>query len=368
MENKFRESFRLWGYREVRTSTMDYFDIIRGGAGEGFADSIFKVQDGDGRLLSMRGEVTTQIARMIASKAGNEGRIFYIANCIKFQEARTLSRREFWQAGAELVGGDSGEAEADAEVMGLTLKSLERLGIGDASIDAGNIELFRRISLQQGITDLEGLRRVLASKSVGDLERLGSDETTREIFSFLMKRRGGPEVVRELSEMVEGVEGYADYFENLFQLLDTYGCAERVKVDLTTLREMKYKYYNGTVFEVFVRDVGVPIGGGGRYDAMMREFGLQAKATGFAVSVDLCVKALECKSPGFSFDGNGEVVRIFYRQGYSRKALELALRLREGGIGCTVDAFIGQKEGIVVGEEAIDLKTGESYAMRVNRA
>jgi len=85
---------------------MDYFDIIRGGAGEGFADSIFKVQDSDGRLLSMRGEVTTQIARMLVSKAKSEGRLFYITNCIRFLETKTLSQREFWQAGAELVGGN----------------------------------------------------------------------------------------------------------------------------------------------------------------------------------------------------------------------------------------------------------------------
>jgi ATP phosphoribosyltransferase regulatory subunit len=363
VENKFRESLRLWGYREVRTSTMDYFDIIRGGAGEGFADSLFKVQDSDGRLLSMRGEVTTQVARMLASKAKNEGRVYYIANCIKFQEARTLSKREFWQAGAELVGGGYGEAEADAEVMALTLTSLERMGLGNASIDAGNIELFRRVSQQQGIKDLDGLRLVLAAKSAGDLKKLTPDDSAREIFSFLMRRRGGPEVVRELAEMVDGVKGYAGYFDNLFQLLDTYGCADRVKVDLTTLREMRYKYYNGTVFEVFVRDLGVPIGGGGRYDAMMREFGLQTKATGFAVSVDLCVRALEPRS--IDFGGADEVVNIFYREGYARDALALALKLRQEGINCTVDGFCGQGEGIAVGEETIDLKTGENFVMKV---
>jgi len=337
---------------------VDYFDIIRGGAGEGFADSIFKVQDSDGRLLSMRGEVTTQIARMLVSKARNEGRLFYITNCIRFIGTKSMSQREFWQAGAELVGGR--EVEADAEVIALTLSALESVGIMEASIDVGNVELFRRAAERFGIGELEALKRAVASKSLGDLKKVTTDKRAQETFSYIMMKRGGPEVVMELSQMVgKGVDGYADYFKELFGLLKTYGCADRVRVDLSTLRE-QMKYYNGTVFEVFLDGLGVPIGGGGRYDAMMKEFGLgDTRATGFAMSVDLCVKALE--GEGFNFEGERAPTAILYCDGFRDKAIRLACEMRKKGSICTVEKYNGQSEGIAVGREIVDLKTGKKY-------
>jgi ATP phosphoribosyltransferase regulatory subunit len=347
----------MWGYREVRTSMVDYFDIIRGEAGDGFADSIFKVQDGDGKLLSVRGEVTTQVARMLASKAKNEGRIFYIANCIRFLEAKTLSQREFWQAGTELVGGR--EAEADAEILALTLRSLETLGLKEASVDVGNVELFRVLSERFRIGAIEPLRKALASKSKGDLSNVTTDQKALDALSFIMERRGGPEVLRELSEIVGGLEKYTSYFDELYRLLEAYGCAGRVSIDLTTLREMKY--YNGTVFDVFVSGVGVPVGGGGRYDTMMKEFGLDnTRATGFAVSIDLCVRALD--AAGFDFDGAKGATRILYKDDFAEKAIFFASELRRKGLTCTVDAYGNEMDGILVGREITDIRTGRKIS------
>lgn len=341
---------------------MDYFDIIRGGAGEGFADSIFKVQDSDGKLLSMRGEVTTQIARMLASKTRSEGKLFYITNCIRFLETKPLSQREFWQAGAELVGGD--EVEADAEVIALLLNSLESLGIKEASIDLGNVELFRRVARSFEISEFDALKRAVASKSFGDLKKVMPNERALKVFEYMMTKRGGPEVIRNLSKMVGGgIDEYKEYFEELFGLLKNYGCADRVRVDLSTLRE-EMKYYNGTVFEVFLSGLGVPIGGGGRYDAMMKEFGLrETKATGFAVSVDLCVKALEASKFNLDFQGSRISTKILYRKGFRDKAIRLASRMRKKGMICTMEKYNNQNDGIAVGQEIIDLKTGSRYAL-----
>ena len=133
-------------------------------------------------------------------------------------------------------------------------------------------------------------------------------------------------------------------------------------MDLSTLRE-EMKYYNGTVFEVFLGGLGVPIGGGGRYDAMMKEFGLrETRATGFAVSVDLCVKALEAGGFNLSFYGSRLSNKILYREGFRDKAIRLASKMRSKGMICTVGKYNNQNDGIAVGQEIIDLKTGRRYA------
>lgn len=356
VEGKFRESFGLWGYSEVRTSSLDYFDVIRGGAGAGFGDSIFKVQDWDGRLLSMRGEVTTQVARMLASKSMKEARIFYVANCIRFQERRILSQREFWQAGAELIGGS--EVEGDAEAIALALRSLDAMGISDAYADIGNVGLFRELAVGLGVGDLEGLKRAMASKSLAGLKGAVKDGEALDVFSSLIKRRGGVEVITELAEGIRETGKYVKYFKELFGCLEAFGLGDRVSIDLTTLREMDY--YNGTVFDIYVGGVGVPIGGGGRYDTMMEEFGMgSAKATGFALSVDLCVKALD--SRGFRYDGSRKPIRVLFREGYAEKAIGLSEGLRRRGIACSMDAYRGEKEGVLVGMDVVDIATGKAF-------
>jgi len=348
-----------WGYREVRTSTIDYFDIIRGGIGEGFADSIFKLQDSDGKLLSLRGEVTTQIARMLASSARNEGRLFYIANCLRFLEPKTLSQREYWQAGAELMGGE--EVASDAEAISLILSALSGFGLKDAHIDIGSVRLFKALAERFGVSDYEKLTKAVMSKSSEDLKTAVPDPVAREVFSFVMSKRGGPDVVEELANLIGGgFEEECRYFKELFTLLDVYGCADRVSVDLSTLRELKY--YTGTVFEIFLGGFGIPIGGGGRYDAMMKEFGLEnTTATGFAVSVDMCVKAIEAE--GFDFNSTAYPLRIFYKDGFREKAVQLAMELRIKGEPCTVDSYGGEKEGILVGELTIDIARGKTYGV-----
>ncbi len=355
VEGEFRKIFGLWGYREVRTSSVDYFDIIRGGAGEGFTDSLFKVQDCDGKMLSLRGEVTTQIARMLTSRARDEARLFYISNCIRYLETKTLLQREFWQAGAELIGGRT--VDADAEAIALAIAALQSLGINDVNVDVGNVELFQLAADSLGIGDNCAIRRAVASKSIDDLRKLTESDRVKEVLSYIMMKRGGPEIVREFSEVTGVGKEYPEYFDGLFALLDAYGCRGRVTIDLSTLREMKY--YNGTVFDIYSGGLGVPIGGGGRYDCMMREFGLEAKATGFAVSVDLCVRLIE-KGLGKGFGGGAKEApaRIMYRDGFRGEAVRMARRFRDEGKACTIEEFDGSKEGLVVGPDGIRENAG----------
>jgi ATP phosphoribosyltransferase regulatory subunit HisZ len=304
----------------------------------------------------MRGEVTTQVARMLASNAINETRVFYIANCIRFQEIRSISQREFWQAGAEIIGGS--EADGDAEAIALALRSLERVGIDDAYVDIGNIALFRELARGLGIENLGALRQAMASKSLADLKPAVGDGRAFQVFSPLIRRRGGIEIIEDLAGSMDKGERYVDYFRSLFGRLEAYGLRGRVSIDLTTLREMDY--YNGTVFDIYVGGVGVPIGGGGRYDSMMEEFGMKGvKATGFAVSVDLCVKTLDSKR--ISYEGATQPRRILFMENYVEKAIGIAVGLRDKGIPCTIDAYKGEDKGILVGEMVTDLATGKEF-------
>ncbi|MEM0286490.1 MAG: ATP phosphoribosyltransferase regulatory subunit, partial [Candidatus Methanomethyliaceae archaeon] len=326
---------------EVRTSTIEYFDIIKLGSGETFADSIFKFQDYDGKLISIRGEITTQIARMMATRLCSENRVYYIENCIRFLSPKEIGLREFWQAGAELFG--KGEAEEDGEIISMAIECLEKLGI-KANIDIGSISIFRKIANRFKIEDLDYLRKNISSKSLVAIKEIINDEKALEVFTNMVEKRGGIEVIERIVNLgIEEIYEDLKYFEKLFEIIEAYGYKDRIIVDLSTLRELKY--YNGIVFEIFIEGIGIPIGGGGRYDEMMKEFGLSIGATGFAINLDLVVKALE----GTII--KKEPTRIYYKEGFLKKAVNLARELRNGGVKCIIAPFKGESDGIILGEE-----------------
>ena len=51
-------------------------------------------------------------------------------------------------------------------------------------------------------------------------------------------------------------------------------------------------YYTGVLFEVYADQVGFPIASGGRYDRLLRKFGKDTGATGFAIRLDRLLEAL----------------------------------------------------------------------------
>lgn len=296
--------------------------------------------------------MTTQIARMLASKAKDEGRLCYITNCIRYLESRNLSLREYWQAGAELIGGE--RVGADAEAVALALEMLDSVGIR-ASVDLGSMGVIRKLMEKYGIRDYKRLARAIASKSIDELRKVTCDGDALEVFMLLMTKRGRTELIGEVAEKSGCLEEERKYFSEFYRALEAYGCASRVFVDLSTIREMAY--YNGLVFEIFTPEMGVPIGGGGRYDAMMKDFGIDTTATGFALSIDLCIKSLG----GSEWNRNNDTLRVYYQKGFREKAIGLARMLREKGKCCTLDAYRGERSGILVGERTVLIESGEEY-------
>lgn len=278
---------------------------------------------------------------MMATRLCSENRVYYIENCIRFLSPKEIGLREFWQAGAELFG--KGEAEEDGEIISMAIECLEKLGI-KANIDIGSISIFRKIANRFKIEDLDYLRKNISSKSLVAIKEIINDEKALEVFTNMVEKRGGIEVIERIVNLgIEEIYEDLKYFEKLFEIIEAYGYKDRIIVDLSTLRELKY--YNGIVFEIFIEGIGIPIGGGGRYDEMMKEFGLSIGATGFAINLDLVVKALE----GTII--KKEPTRIYYKEGFLKKAVNLARELRNGGVKCIIAPFKGESDGIILGEE-----------------
>ncbi len=98
--------------------------------------------------------------------------------------------------------------------------------------------------------------------------------------------RGGREAIAECRAAAAscGVDATLDALDATWDLLETLGVTEAVSIDFGIMRS--FDYYTGIVLEAYAPGLGLPIGGGGRYDAVMAEFGRPMPAAGFAIGIE----------------------------------------------------------------------------------
>ena len=67
IEDAAMSVFESWSYEEVITPSVDYYDLFEHGMGPAEAQRGFRFTDNDGRLLALRPDVTSSVARMTAT-------------------------------------------------------------------------------------------------------------------------------------------------------------------------------------------------------------------------------------------------------------------------------------------------------------
>lgn len=298
-EARLRIAFEQCSYGEVICPTFEFYDNLAVETGAVIEGDMVRFMGSDGRLLALRPEMTTAIARIVAQRldpADEPHRLFYIANVFREHSSRQGQPREFWQAGVERVGG--GTAADDAEVVSLFIETLSTSGLSDFQIGLGQIDFIRCILSELPLSgpDRTRLSAALAARSLVEYERIVrgaglGDEVIRKLLA-LPGLQGGAEVLEKAAELVmgDGSEAALANLRNVYKCLQTAGYDERVILDLGIIRD--YAYYTGMIFEAYTPALGVPLGGGGRYDTLLAEFGYDAPAAGFALGIERIERAL----------------------------------------------------------------------------
>ena len=125
--------------------------------------------------------------------------------------------------------------------------------------------------------DLVGLEVELSRAGIGD-EQVSTCVALSQL-------RGGREVLDQARSLGgEAVERATARLGETFKALEERGVADRVKVDLGLLRDLGY--YSGAILEVYDPALGHVLGGGGRYDGLLKRFGVDLPAAGFALYLE----------------------------------------------------------------------------------
>lgn len=243
--------------------------------------------DRDGRLLALRPDVTTAVARVVAQRyrtADAPLRLSYFTAVFREEASMRGSEREYDQAGIELIGA-SGPL-ADCEVVALLADALARCGLVSVEIDVGHAGYLRGF-----VEELpESARDGFASAArAGDLVRAlsqarGAGLGAKHAASLARGlRHRGPHVAAARADAPKGSLNALDELDALTPLFEAAGIGAAVRFDLGFVPALPY--YTGVVFQVTVPGLGYPVAAGGRYDRLLGGFGADRPATGFAINV-----------------------------------------------------------------------------------
>lgn len=308
VENTFANIVRGWGYDEVVTPTYEYYDTLITGQSQKQEEAMLKFLDRKGRIMALRSDMTTPIARLVATKMADIPlplKLFYLANVFGYEDPQAGRQREFYQAGIELIGSSS--ADADGEVIAIAVETLKSAGLDNFQINLGQIEVFNGLMEELKLPENKNrnIRAAISNKDFVHLEEM-LEETAlpkngRERVLKLLGLRGGKEIINEARDLTDSPRANMalQNLNEVFEVLETYGVSDKVSIDLGLLRG--FDYYTGIVFEGYTPAIGFPICGGGRYDRLIGQFGYPCDATGFALGIERLLIALE-KEKSFEAD------------------------------------------------------------------
>lgn len=341
IENTIWSVFSSIGYKEVETPTFEYYDCYAGFGGQISQEHMFKFFDEQGRILALRPDFTTSIARMSATKTASDEpqRYLYTGSVFRVEQTQGARQREFTQSGIELIGSYS--PAADAEVISAAMEAVMAVGIEDFSMEIGQIAFFNGLVKQAGLDreSIERLRERIDSKdSVGIksiVDKLDIDAGIKKLITDLPYLFGGEEVFEKA--YVDGLNDDSkkalDNLKRIYELLCLYGFEKYVSIDLGMLESIDY--YTGSIFKCYTHGVGFPICAGGRYDNLMGKFGADTGAVGAAIGVNRLMSVLSDK----------ETHEVSASLVYAEKDAEgigydIAYNLRVNG--CLVEMYIGE--------------------------
>ena len=299
IEDAVRAVFAEFGYGEVWTPTLEFEEVLAL-SGEKAFQTGFRMLDEHGQVLILRPDLTAPIARLVGSRLRGgvpPHRVFSISTIFRRLSSHRDRETEYRQAGIELLG--SPLPHADAEVVAVACRALERAGLCGYRVGVGQISFFagllRALDLDHDLQ--QRLTRDAVAKDLVNYRLVveGADflaPADRGALLEVPDLRGGPDVLDRAAAFVRSadMESALEHLRSMHEALVAYGYGDRLFFDLGIFRNLEY--YTGSVFELYAPGLGFTLGGGGRYDNLLARFGAPMPAVGFGLGLDRLHAAL----------------------------------------------------------------------------
>lgn len=288
-----REVSYRYGYSEAILPTIEYYSLFAEKSGYEISKRMYVFEDLSGRKLALRPELTPSVARVFINHLQARPkpiRISYFANVFRYDEPQRARYREFWQAGFEHIGSPS--LLADLEVIMLSYDIFSSLGLEDVKIKLGSMDLIKKLLMQAGVEykDLPYFLFLADKKNFDELSKeLSKYEKGKECYELLLSlsqiKGSANRIIEEAKALLKDAELISSLEKIAFITKCLIEDRRDLELDLSFARGIEY--YTGIIYEFQHKDLGVSIGGGGRYDLLIEYYGgPKTPATGCALGLD----------------------------------------------------------------------------------
>ena len=332
IEDIFREISGNWGYEEVRTPSVENYNVFTS-AGALTPESLMRAYtfldwDGwSGERVMLRYDSTISVVRA-ATLAALElpARLFYVQSAFRFNESE--DQGEEWQCGLEYLDALPGSGELEVITLAADLFSemelptqvkLSHSGIAQAVFDLAEVDdrLVRRNLLSRITDEGEGVFLELLEDNVAALTLIRAifsdvNQSPDVLEKFITLAAAGlPKAVPALSEL-----------QDLTRTLVNTG--RSICIDLSM--QLDFEYYDGAFFEFIDTENYETLGRGGRYKPTVA--GDLKSAVGFALDIPTVLGCLQLEG----MKDTNQVNMLPTGKGDYAFALEIAEALHKKGI------------------------------------
>ncbi len=289
------DTFALHGYQRVKPPLMEFEDSLLAGTGAAVSEQTLRLVDPDThRVIGLRADITPQVARIAASRLAHAPRplrLCYAGQTLRVRAAGLSADRQVAQAGLELIGPDS--AEADAEVVAVAAEALQEIGLDRVSFDLTMPPLVQAL-LEAAAPD-PGHRAALAHA----LDRKDAAEVSahagaraKTLATLLLAAGPAEGALAALAEAGLDVTArvHADRLAATAAAIRARAPALRLTVDPVEFRG--FRYHTGVCTTVYARGRHEELGRGGRYLC-----GAAEPATGLTLFPDAVLRAAPARAP-----------------------------------------------------------------------
>lgn len=333
LESRLKKVFHMYGYHDIQTPTFEYFDVFRKEIGTIPSRELYKFFDKEGNTLVLRPDFTPSIARAAATLFQEEQlpiRLCYTGSTFVNHSSYQGRLRETTQMGAELLGDDS--VEADAEMLALVIESMLTIGLKEFQLTVSNVDFLQSLIEDADLDEdaRERVRELITNRNFYGveeyLESIQVKRSSKEAFGKMNELLGGVDILEKAKNIAPNSKGVMALrrLEKIYEILKLYGVEKFVTFDLSM--SGTYGYYTGIIFCGYTYGTGDAIVKGGRYDHLIEKFGKKSASIGLAIVIDELMKALIRQKIRIVYTRKNTIV--LYDEGRLREAIALAKDFR----------------------------------------
>lgn len=281
-----RQLYSDYGYRPFRMSKFETYELYAGNRDFLVSDRIITFNDTNGELLALKPDVTLSIVRSASFRPGCKQKLHYQENVYR-PSGSSRHFREIMQCGLECIGDL--DCFDEFEVLTLAEKSLGLIS-AESVLSFSHLGIIKDLASALAAEEAQQneLVQLIAARNLHELEAMFSEnrwsvqlfDDIKELLSLACSASELPGRIGSIPWISSGV----------LRELQQIGvlCGEegsRARFDFSVSNDLHY--YNGLVFQGFVRGISEKLLSGGQYDSLLRRMNRKGSAIGFAVYFSL---------------------------------------------------------------------------------